>query len=102
LEDVMNTISKTEAIRLASNAVAAPVGYGSFWSVSGPYDGIKSLHGQQTARETDCYWKAKQIRARWVASLALQLLGWNWSDADGAAERHIGSVRERVNQAISS
>jgi hypothetical protein len=98
----MTAISKTQAIKQASYAVSLPFGRGTSWSVSGPYYGIKNLRGTRTEIQTDSYWKARLYRTQWATSLTLELLGWNWSDADRAAEEFTGSVRERVNQAISN
>jgi hypothetical protein len=96
----MNAISKTEAIRLASNAVSRPIGRGTSWVVYGPSD-IRNLRGPRSSTCADAFWKARLYRTQWATSLTLELLGWNWSDADRAAEKHIGSVRERVNAALS-
>jgi hypothetical protein len=98
----VNTISKTAALKMASHAVSAPLGRGTSWAIYVPSYGAKNLSGPTKAIRAPSYWEIRQCRAQWATSLALELLGWHWLDAYMASEQYTGSVRERVNAALSA
>lgn len=71
----MKTLSKTAAIKTASRAISITRSAWN-WRVIGPFrdDGITrhQHHRERTARD---YWDARIQRTRWVAQLALHLMG---------------------------
>lgn len=91
-----STLSKTAAIKAARRSVSEPIGRGTSWTVYGPHD-YADPAGPYTQRSATSYQKAARIRAAWVASVALELMGAGSEDAHWAAhDAESGSVNTRV------
>lgn len=98
----MNAMSKTAALKAARNAVGTPCGRGTSWQVYGPYYSTAAgLRGPSTSVNADSYPKAAAMRAHWVASLALSLMGYDGDDAECAIYDDTGSAADLLNSAIS-
>lgn len=96
------SMSKTAAIKAARNAVGSPCGRGTSWQVYGPYYSTEEgLRGPSCSANADSYWKARAVRTRWVASLALQLMGWNSESAEWEIQDATGSVDDIISGALS-
>lgn len=96
-------MSKTAAIKAARAAVGQPVGWGTSWQIHGPYYSTEDgLSGPSTAANAHDYWHAKAVRTRWVASLALSLMGWGAVDAEAATHDADGAVEDVVTAALAS
>ena len=67
-------LSKTAAIKKARGYVSMPMGRRTSWQVIGPYY-FNKLNGPSTTINFDSYQKAILCRARWVAEIALELMG---------------------------
>lgn len=68
-------MSKTAAIKAARKAVSAPIRHDSTsYSLIGPWD-WSELRGPTTEKTATSYEDALSKRARWVASIALSLMG---------------------------
>ena len=94
-------ISKTAALKTARQAVSRPVGRRTSWQVYGPYRAT-DLAGPSTEMHADSYVMARARRTRWVAHIALTLMGYEGDDLyeiDMIAERG-GSVESIVNAYI--
>ena len=66
----------SHAIRIASQAVSAPIGRGTSWAVIGPYYSGRP-DGPYTEARADSYWKARHIARQWRIGHALALVGIN-------------------------
>lgn len=66
--------SQTNAIKTASAYVSDPCGSYTSWQVVGPYYS-NQLDGPTTTVSADSYKKALGVRTKWVAYIALRLLG---------------------------
>lgn len=92
-------MSKTEALKIARKAIyAAPRGKG--WAVIGPW-WDNQPDGPITERPANDYWDARAKRTRWVARMALGLMGWDEADAEGETYDQEGSVEKMVNRALA-
>ena len=93
--------SKTAALKTARQAVGHPVGQRTSWQVYGPYRAT-DLNGPSTALNADSYHMARARRTRWVAHIALTLMGYEGEDlyeVDMIAEQG-GSTESIVNAYI--
>ena len=94
--------SKTAALKTARQAVSHPVGQRTSWQVYGPYY-TDDLSGPSTAVSADSYFKARARRTRWVAHIALALMGYEGDDlyeVDMIADREGGSAGSIVNACL--
>ena len=94
-------ISKTAALKTARQAVSRPVGRRTSWQVYGPYRATE-LDGPTTTGYEYDYFAACARRTRWVAYIALILMGYEGDDlceVDMIAEQG-GSVESIVNAYI--
>lgn len=67
-------MNRKEALRIAQDAVGAPVGNRTSWQVSGPYY-YDQPSGPCTSSNHDSYAKALRAAAAWKAEIAITLLG---------------------------
>lgn len=65
-------LSKTAAIREASRYCSI-YGSGTSWTVTGPYQ-VSNPNGPYTESHTNSYEKARSIRTKWRAELALHFM----------------------------
>jgi len=92
-------MSKTAALAAASRAVGAPVGERTSWQVIGPYRDT-DIDGPSTTASASSYTQARAIRTRWVAQIALALMG---VEDDGYIVHHMdGSARAMVDAVLDS
>ena len=63
------TLSKSAAIAVAQRAVSIS-GHGTNWTVTGPYYDRRA-DGPSTSRSADSYAKARRLRAKWAAAVAV-------------------------------
>ena len=94
-------MTKTESLRLASRAHSLPYWHGG-WVFSAPWNS-KDLSGPVTESRATDYGACRQMRACAVAAVALELMGWDWYDADRRAwELAPGNARDIVNRALAT
>lgn len=97
------SMSKTSAIKAARAAVSAPIRRSSTdYVVYGPWR-KDDIDGPTTERTADNYRAAAAMRARWIAKIALGLMGA--LDSDGYARLAVdsadgGSVEQLVEIGI--
>jgi len=81
-------MNRTEALRIAQNAVCDPIRYSSSsYILYGPYHDDDPT-GPTTELNCDSYRKALQRRTEWVASIVLNLLGADGGMVDEIVNRH--------------
>jgi hypothetical protein len=101
----MTFTSQKLAIAHASAYVSAPCGSRTSWQVYGPYSRY-DLDDATTSVNADSYAKARAIRTKWVAQIALCLLGWGESEIYWAIESlyddGVRSARSIVSIAIKN
>lgn len=94
-------MSKTRALRLASQAHSLPYWHGG-WVFTSPWN-TKDLNGPVTESRQADYWVCRQARACAVATVALELMGWDWYAAQSRAHSLApGSARDIVNAALTT
>lgn len=92
-------LSVSEAIKIASNSVSLPVGYGSKWEIYGPYyASLRGMNGQSATAYSRDYKSALAKRKAWISYIALVLLGYDHLDAD----RHVSTSNKRAARDIVS
>lgn len=74
-------MSKTAAIKIARDAVSQPIGNRTSWMLIGPYR-ANDIEGPTTEINADSYWSALAKRTKWVAFIALVLMGYDAADVD--------------------
>lgn len=96
----MNTVTKTEALKIARAAVGHPHGHGTSWKIYGPFR-VTDIGGPSTSTEADGYSKAVARRAVWVARIALAQMGKLDEDAEYTIYNHgPGSALALVNAVV--
>lgn len=98
-------LSKTVAIRAARTFVSAPHRRSSTdYVVYGPYRS-SDPHGPSTEHQSDSYPRARAARSRWVARIALHLMGQLTEDARFAVEDGCdswGSIESLVDAGLKA
>lgn len=89
----MTTYSKTAALAKARTAVSAPIGRGTSWTIYGPYR-YADISGPSTEGNDSSYPASAARRARWVARIALALMGRLTDDASAAVR--VESIQRAV------
>jgi hypothetical protein len=98
----MTTLSIKDAIKEAGTWVGTPSRQGASWTVYGPYRDVPNLRGPSASVDAYNYFSARAIRTKWVARIALQLMG-RWSEAARfAIEDEPGSVRDLVALGVAA
>ena len=92
--------TKTEALRIARNAHGKPRGRGSSWHFVAPYYSTRP-NGPSTVINAYSYSSAMLKRARRVACMALELMGFDAVTAEQCTCNHTGNARDIVNKALS-
>lgn len=95
----MENMSKTAALAASQNAHGAIWGNGSSWHFTAPHK-TSNLHGACVEVNADSYQSAMYKRARYVASTALELIGYSVEDADALTYDQQASAREILAQAL--
>lgn len=97
-------MSKTAAIKAARAAVSAPIRRSSTdYVVYGPWR-LTEIDGPTTERTANTYRGAAAMRARWIANIALELMGESSErvyfvidDADGGSVEQLVDIGIRAN-----
>lgn len=94
----MTKMSKTAALKSASKAVSGVIRTGSCsYVIYGPYR-LDDISGPSTEQQDYSYPRAQNRRAKWVAEIALVLMGHKPEDFD--LYEIAGSAKDRVEHAI--
>lgn len=93
-------MTKTEALKVAANAHGAPMGRGTSWCFYAPYYS-KQPSGPSTEVRATSYSDAAAKRARRVASMALELMGYSMEDAESLTYDQRGSARDILANAVA-
>lgn len=88
-----------QAIASASKAHGMPIGQGSEWFFSAPFDTSRPF-GPRTQVYAPSYACAMLKRARRVAAMALELLGHTPEEAERLTHDKSGRVKEMVQRAL--
>lgn len=92
-------MTPTEAIRIASRAVSAPIGRATSWTVVGPYY-LDQINGEYTESRADSYWRARHTAREWRIDHALALMGIHNDNAEPYASGDWRTIVRRFARAI--
>lgn len=97
----METVSKTSAIRTAQKAHGSIWGSGSSWHFTAPHR-TSQLTGPCVEVNSDSYQSALYKRARYVASTALELIGFTPDESEAWTYDQQDSAMAMVNRALKN